>query len=102
MRGTSSTRSRTASASSRTSRTEDLPDGPAQARQGGPQGEGREAARKQREEIQAKILKLNKEREQYPGRRAKEAARSTKEDTLDKAIVKAIRDQAARHNFKFE
>ena len=26
----------------------------------------------------------------------------TKEDTLDQAIVKAIRDQAARQNFKFE
>jgi von Willebrand factor type A domain len=59
-----------------------------------------EAAR-QRGEIQAKILKLNKEREQYlAGERKKQIA--VKEDTLDQAIVKAVRDQAIRHNFKFE
>ena len=60
-----------------------------------------EEAARQRGEIQAKILKLNKEREQYlAGERKKQLG--AKEDTLDKAIVKAIRDQAARHNFKFE
>ena len=60
-----------------------------------------DVAARERGEIQAKILKLNKEREQYlAGERKKQAG--AKEDTLDKAIVKAIRDQATRHNFKFE
>jgi hypothetical protein len=59
-----------------------------------------EAAR-QREALQAQILKLNQERETYlAGERKKQAG--AKEDTLDRAIVKAIRDQATRHNFKFE
>ncbi|MFI5454533.1 MAG: VWA domain-containing protein [Isosphaerales bacterium] len=56
---------------------------------------------RQRGEIQAKILKLNNEREQYLAGERKKRTRA-KEDTLDKAIVKAIRDQAKRHNFKFE
>ena len=59
-----------------------------------------EAAR-QRGEIQAKILELNKQREQYlAGERKKQLG--AKEDTLDQAIIKAIRDQATHHNFKFE
>jgi len=59
-----------------------------------------EAAR-QREQIQAKILKLNNEREHYlAGERKKR--QGAREDSLDRAIVKAIRDQATRHNFKFE
>lgn len=59
-----------------------------------------EAAR-QRAEIQAKILKLNNEREQFLAGELKKQIGS-KENTLEKAIVKAIRDQAARYNFKFE
>ena len=59
-----------------------------------------EAAR-QRGAIQAQILKLNKEREQYLAAERKKQL-GAKEDTLDQAIVKAIRDQATRHNFKFE
>jgi len=59
-----------------------------------------EAAR-QRGLIQAKILKLNKEREQYLAAERKKQL-GAKEDTLDKAIVKAIRDQATRHHFTFE
>ena len=58
-------------------------------------------AARQRGEIQAKILKLNKEREQYLAAERKKQL-GTKADTLDKAIVKAVREQAAHHNFKFE
>ena len=59
-----------------------------------------EAAR-QRGTIQEQILKLNQEREQYlAGERKKQLG--SKEDTLDQAIIKAIRDQATRRNFKFE
>jgi von Willebrand factor type A domain len=59
-----------------------------------------EAAR-QRSEIQAKILQLNKEREQFLAAERKKQV-GAHADTLDNAIGKAIRDQAARHNFKFE
>jgi hypothetical protein len=60
-----------------------------------------EEAARQRGEIQAKILHLNEDREQYlAGERKKQVGVNA--DTLDKAIAKAIRDQAARHNFKFE
>jgi hypothetical protein len=58
-------------------------------------------ASKQRAEIQAKILKLNQDREIFlEAERKKQAA--PKADTLDQAIVGAIRDQATRHHFKFE
>jgi hypothetical protein len=60
-----------------------------------------EEAARQRGEIQAKILQLNTEREKYLASERKKRD-GGKEDTLDQAIVKAIRDQAARHNFKFE
>jgi hypothetical protein len=58
-------------------------------------------ATRQRNEIQAKILKLNTERDKYLAVERKKRA-GAKEDSLDQAIVKAIRDQARRHNFKFE
>jgi hypothetical protein len=60
-----------------------------------------DAAAKRREEIQAHILKLNKDREQFLAAERKKQL-GTKADTLDQAIVRAIRDQATRHNFKFE
>jgi hypothetical protein len=60
-----------------------------------------EAAAKRRAEIQAQILTLNKEREEYLAAERKKQP-GAKENTLDQAITKAIRDQAARHNFKFE
>jgi von Willebrand factor type A domain len=60
-----------------------------------------DAAAKQREAIQAQILKLNKEREQFLVVERKKQLGS-KADTLDQAIVKTIRDQATRQNFKFE
>jgi von Willebrand factor type A domain len=60
-----------------------------------------DAAAKQRAAIQAQILKLNKEREQFLVVERKKQLGS-KADTLDQAIVKTIRDQATRQNFKFE
>jgi hypothetical protein len=60
-----------------------------------------EAAAKQREGIQAQINKLNKEREQFLAAERKKQI-GNKADTLDQAIVKTIRDQATRQNFKFE
>jgi von Willebrand factor type A domain len=60
-----------------------------------------DAAATQRVAIQAQILKLNKDREQFLAVERKKQL-GNKADTLDQAIVKAIRDQATRHNFKFE
>ncbi len=60
-----------------------------------------DAAAKQREAIQAQILKLSKEREQFLVVERKKQLGS-KADTLDQAIVTTIRDQATRQNFKFE
>lgn len=58
-------------------------------------------AAKERETIQAQILDLNKKREQFLAvERTKQIG--AKEDSLDKVIVKAIRDQATRHHFTFE
>lgn len=60
-----------------------------------------EEAAKQRAEIQSQIAELNKKRGQFL---ASEFAKQkgAKEDSLDKAIVKAIRDQATRHHITFE
>ena len=58
-------------------------------------------ASKRRGEIQAKILTLNKDRELFLAAERKKQA-GAKDDTLDQAIVKAIRDQATRHHFQFE
>jgi hypothetical protein len=60
-----------------------------------------EEAATQRQEIQAKILELNKEREKYLATERKKQL-GAKDNTLEQVITKAIRDQAARHNFKFE
>ena len=60
-----------------------------------------EEASRQRGDIQAKILTLNKDRESFLAAERKKQI-GAKDDTLDQAIVKAIRDQATRHNFKFE
>jgi hypothetical protein len=58
-------------------------------------------AAKQREEIQAKIAKLNRERESFLAAERKKRA-TQREDTLDQVICKTIRAQAAQQNFKFE
>ena len=53
----------------------------------------------EREKIQAQIKKLNEDRQQYVTEKSRE---SGKEDTLDKAIVKAVREQAAKKEIKFK
>ena len=60
-----------------------------------------ESALKTREEIQAKIVKLGAEREQFV---AAERARRDKDgkETLETAMIKAIREQAAAMHFTFE
>ncbi len=60
-----------------------------------------EGAGKQRAAIQAEILTLNKRRDEFLTVERKKQA-GAKADTLDQAIVKAIRDQAARQHFTFE
>jgi hypothetical protein len=60
-----------------------------------------EEAARDRAEIQGKIMTLNKDREKFlAAERAKQAG--AKQDTLDQAVVKAIRDQATRCRITFE
>jgi hypothetical protein len=81
-------------------KTEDLPPDLRKLDSAGRKAKVAEAAR-QRAEIQAKILKLNQEREQYLAVERKKQL-GAKDDTLDKAVTKAIRDQARRQHFTFE
>jgi hypothetical protein len=60
-----------------------------------------EEAARERGTIQKQILELNKEREQFLAAERKKRSPSQNE-TLDQAIVKAIREQAARHHLTFE
>lgn len=53
----------------------------------------------EREEIQKKVLALNKEREAYVAAQRKESA---KNDTLDTAMVKALRAQAEKKGIAWE
>jgi hypothetical protein len=53
----------------------------------------------EREEIQKKVLTLNKEREAYVATQRKESA---KNDTLDTAMVKALRTQAEKKGIAWE
>jgi hypothetical protein len=60
-----------------------------------------EAASKLRGEIQSKIDALSKERDKFiAAERRKQTA--DKDNSLEQAIIKAIREQAARHHFTFE
>jgi hypothetical protein len=81
-------------------KTEDLPPELRTLDAAGRKAKVSEAA-KQRADIQGQILRLNKEREVYLAAERKKR-QGTKDNTLDQAITKAIRDQAARQNFKFE
>ena len=54
---------------------------------------------KERTELQTKINRLNREREQYVAQKMKEAAGT---NTLDSVMISAIREQSAKRNFKFE
>jgi hypothetical protein len=79
---------------------EDLPENLRKLDKAARQAKVDEAA-KQRAAIQSRIADLNAKREKFlVAERAK--LQRTKEDSLDKAIVKAIRDQATRHHITFE
>jgi hypothetical protein len=58
-------------------------------------------AAKERQAISARINELSRKREEFLTAERKKRA-NAKEDTLDQAIVKAIRDQARRQHFTFE
>jgi hypothetical protein len=81
---------------------EDLPAGFKSLDKAARQAKVDEAA-KQRGAIQAKILDLNTKREQFlAAERKKQAAAGAKEDSLDRVIIKAVREQAVQHHFTFE
>jgi hypothetical protein len=81
---------------------EDLPAGFKTLDKAARQAKVDEAA-KQRGVIQAKILDLNTKREQFlAAERKKQAAAGAKEDSLDRVIIKAVREQAVQHHFTFE
>jgi hypothetical protein len=81
-------------------KTEDLPEDMRKLDQAGRKAKV-ESARKEREDIQKKILKLNQEREAFLAAERKKNS-GVREQTLEQAISKAIRAQAARNNFTFE
>jgi len=54
---------------------------------------------KERDQLQTKIQQLTAEREKYLAQRRKEAAGT---NTLDAVVISSVRDQAQKHNFKFE
>ncbi|MCU0406741.1 MAG: VWA domain-containing protein [Ignavibacteriaceae bacterium] len=54
---------------------------------------------KEREKIQTEINKLDKQRRDYI---AKQLAENKQENTLDAAMLKIIRDQASKKNYKFQ
>ena len=56
---------------------------------------------KERERIQSEIRKLNDERNAYVAEKRKESA-TQGEDTLDSAMIKAVREQAVRKGYVFE
>lgn len=56
-----------------------------------------------RKKIQAKIQKLNQDRNKYIAKKKKEqAASGSGKDTLDSAMIKAVTTQAKTKNFQFE
>jgi hypothetical protein len=57
---------------------------------------------REREGIQAKIVKLNEARVKFVAEEMKKRAAAGGEETLDEAILKSVRLQAAKKNFKFE
>ncbi len=56
---------------------------------------------KEREEIQSKIREVNKKREKFIAEERKKTVGSTK-NTLDEAMLGAVREQAEKKNYKFE
>ncbi len=60
-----------------------------------------EKKRKERAELQKKINDLNEQRKKYVAQKMKELS-GKGEDTLDSAMIKAIREQAKKKQFRFE
>lgn len=58
-----------------------------------------ETKKKEREQLQARITQLRKERDEYV---AKQRKTMTKDNTLDEAVLHAIREQAKTKKYKFE
>ncbi|MBW1872813.1 MAG: VWA domain-containing protein [Deltaproteobacteria bacterium] len=58
--------------------------------------------RKERAKIQKKIKKLNAERKKFVAKKRKEMSKAGGQDTLDSAMIKTVREQATKKNFKFE
>jgi chorismate mutase len=58
-----------------------------------------EKVAKERGELQAKINQLNAEREKYVARQMKAQSGG---NTLDTAVISAIREQGQKRNFQFE
>ncbi len=61
-----------------------------------------EANAKKRKEIQSEIQKLNAEREKFIVAEQAKQKEKDKTETLDTAVIKAVREQAAKKEFKFE
>jgi hypothetical protein len=79
---------------------EDLPDDLRKLDKAGRQARLNDAG-KQREGIQKRILDLNKDREEFLAAERKKQVEEGKE-TLDTAILRAVRDQAARADIRFD
>jgi hypothetical protein len=79
---------------------EDLPDNLRKLDKSARKAKVEEAAR-ERETIQKQILELNTEREKFLAAERKKR-NPAQNDTLDQAIVRAIREQASRHRLTFE
>ena len=60
-----------------------------------------EAMAKERESIQKEINGLSKARRKYVAEKQKAEAESG-EETLDSAMIKAVREQAKKKDFKFD
>ena len=61
-----------------------------------------ENKQKERAEIQAQIVKLNQERDEYIAAERKKLAASAKGDSFDSQVANAIRTQAARKGIAYE
>jgi hypothetical protein len=61
-----------------------------------------EAKAKARADLQAKVQELNDARNAYVAEEMRKRAESGEEQTLDAAMIKAIREQAQQRNFKLE
>ena len=58
-----------------------------------------ETKAKERAELQARIQKLNDERAKYVATQMKMQSAT---NTLDSVVISAVREQAAKRNFRFE